>query len=77
MQSDVESLVRQMVDGHILYEEAVREVKKSFMRVALRENDGNKSRTARSLGMHRNTFSRTLVSLGIFVERRRSQKVAA
>lgn len=77
MQSDVESLVRQMVDGHILYEEAVREVKKSFMRVALRENDGNKSQTARSLGMHRNTFSRTLVSLGIFLERRRSQKVAA
>jgi DNA-binding NtrC family response regulator len=76
MQSNLESLVRQMVDGHILYEEAVREVQKAFVRVALRENNGNKSRTARSLGMHRNTFSRTLVNLEI-VERRRSQKVAA
>ncbi len=37
MQSNLESLVRQMVDGHILYEEAVREVQKAFVRVALRE----------------------------------------
>lgn len=49
----------------IFYGEAVREFKKTFIAVALRDNKGNQSRTARALGMHRNTLFRHVAELGI------------
>ena len=70
-------LVRQMVDGHIFYHEAVREFKKIFVLTVLRDNDQNQTKTARILGMHRNTLTRTLIELGIKGERRPPQKAAA
>lgn len=70
----VDLLVRRMVDGHILYCEAVMAFKRAFIQTALRENMGNKTRTARVLSMHRNTLSRTLAELKIAVERRPVQK---
>jgi len=66
-----------MVDGHILYREAVREFKRGFIHRALQDNKGNKSRTAQNLRMHRNTFSRNLLDLGIKLERRLPRKAAA
>ena len=77
MGAKVDILVRQMVDGRIFYHEAVREFKKVFVLTVLRENGQNQSRTARTLGMHRNTLARTLVELGIKGERRPPQKAAA
>jgi Fis family transcriptional regulator, factor for inversion stimulation protein len=74
---EMNALVRRMVDGHILYCEAVTEFKRAFIKTVLRENIGNKTRTARILGMHRNTLSRSLTELGINVEQRPHQKVAA
>ncbi len=58
MQGRLESLVAQMHSGGILYREAVREFKKAFICVALRENAGNLSKAASVLGLHRNTLSR-------------------
>lgn len=77
MKDELDALVRQMVDGGILYREAVSQFKKVFILVALRDNTGNKSKTAQILRMHRNTFARTLADLGIKVERRPPQKAAA
>jgi DNA-binding NtrC family response regulator len=51
-------LVLQMHRGGILLGEAVDEFKKAFVCTALRENDGNVSKTAPTLGVHRNTLSR-------------------
>jgi len=77
MKGELDILVRRMVDGRIFYHEAVREFKKVFVLTVLRENGQNQSRTARILGMHRNTLARTLIDLGIKGERRPPQKAAA
>jgi DNA-binding NtrC family response regulator len=74
MTFELDALVRQMVDGGILYREALTQFKKVFIGVTLRENAGNKSKTARTLRMNRNTFIRTITDLGIKVERRPLQK---
>jgi DNA-binding NtrC family response regulator len=75
MNADLDRLVHRMVEGHILYSEAVREFKRAFIETALRDNLDNKNRTARVLRMHRNTLSRNLAELWIKVERRPPQKV--
>lgn len=77
MHTQLELLVRRIVDGHILYREAVREFKRTFIQQALRDNMGNQNRTAQILRMHRNTLSRNLAELGIKVEHRPPQKAAA
>lgn len=71
---DLAILVRRLVDGRILYCEAVTEFKRAFIQKALRENSDNKTQTARTLRMHRNTLTRTLAELKIKVERRPNQK---
>ncbi len=58
MQERLASLVADMHRGGILYREAVRAFKKAYISAALRENKGNLSRTAPSLGLHRNTLTR-------------------
>lgn len=77
MGAKLDILVRQMVDGRIFYHEAVREFRKAFVLTVLRENGQNQGRTARILGMHRNTLARALVELGIKGERRPPHKAAA
>jgi len=47
-----------MVEGGIRLEEAVGEFEKKFIRRALEESKGNRSRAAKVLGIHRNTLSR-------------------
>jgi hypothetical protein len=49
----------------ILYSEAVREFKKSFISNVLERNAGNQCKAARELGMHRNTLSRTISELSL------------
>ena len=63
MKDQLETLVHQMYDSGILYSEAVREFKKRFLLTVLQENQGNQCQAARQLGMHRNTFSRTIAEL--------------
>ena len=77
MGARMDIFVRQLVDGHILYHEAVREFKKVFVLKVLRDNNQNQTKTARVLGMHRNTLSRTLAGLGIKEKRRPPQRAVA
>ena len=58
MKDQLEALVGQMVDRGILLEEAVTEFEKKFIKRVLDRSDGNQSRAARLLGIHRNTLSR-------------------
>jgi DNA-binding NtrC family response regulator len=49
-----------MVERGILFDEAVNEFEKRFIRRALDRSRGNQSRAARLLGIHRNTLSRKI-----------------
>ena len=65
MRDQLEALVGQMVDRGILFDEAINEFEKRFIRRALDRSKGNQSRAAKLLGIHRNTLSRTMAELGI------------
>ena len=63
MGGEIDALISHMHKGRILYTEAVREFRKAFIATVLRENNGNQSKAARELGMHRNTLTRTASAL--------------
>ena len=60
MRDQLDALVGQMVDRGILFDEAINEFEKRFIRRALDRSKGNQSRAARLLGIHRNTLSRKM-----------------
>ena len=60
MKDQLEALISQMVDRGILFDEAITEFEKKFIRRALDRSNGNQSRAARLLGIHRNTLSRKM-----------------
>jgi|SRR5919108_322748 DNA-binding protein Fis len=74
MKSQLEALVEQMYDGGILYREAVREFKRTFLVTVLRHHKGNQSKAARTLGVHRNTLARMLEELGMRTEKQRGRR---
>ena len=61
MRDQLEALIGQMVDRGILFEEAISEFEKKFIKRVLDRSNGNQSRAARVLGIHRNTLSRKIV----------------
>jgi Fis family transcriptional regulator len=66
MRGELDALISRMHSG-ILYTEAVREFRKAFIATVLRENNGNQSKAALELRMHRNTLSRTVSALELDV----------
>ncbi len=60
MRDQLESLIGQMVERGILFDEAVGEFEKKFIKRVLDRANGNQSRAARVLGIHRNTLSRKI-----------------
>ncbi len=60
MRDQLEMLVGQMVERGILFDEAVNEFEKKFIKRVLDRTGGNQSRAARLLGIHRNTLSRKI-----------------
>jgi DNA-binding NtrC family response regulator len=60
VKDQLESLIGFMVERGILLEEAVTEFEKKFIRRVLEKLNGNQSRAAKVLGMHRNTLSRKI-----------------
>lgn len=65
MKEQLESLISQMVERGITYEDAVGEFEKRFIKKILDENRGNQSKSAQALGIHRNTLSRKIDDLGL------------
>ncbi|HWQ02890.1 MAG TPA: helix-turn-helix domain-containing protein [Candidatus Nitrosotenuis sp.] len=61
MKEQLESLVGQMVERGIQFDEAVNEFEKRFIRRVLERTGGNQSRAAQLLGIHRNTLGRKIV----------------
>ena len=60
MKDQLEGLVNQMVERGILFDEAVGEFEKRFIKHVLERSEGNQSRAAQILGIHRNTLSRKI-----------------
>ena len=61
----LERLVEEMVDRDVQFEDAVREFEKRFITRVLGKCDGSLTRTADTLGMHRNTLSRKMLEYKI------------
>ena len=62
MRDQLEGLVTQMVERGILFDEAVGEFEKRFIKRVLEQTAGNQSRAAEQLGIHRNTLSRKMTA---------------
>ena len=78
MKDQLEFLVNQMIEHGILYTEAVSEFEKRFIKRMLEKNNGNHSKAAVALGIHRNTLSRKVEDLGLdHRSKRRAQAMAA
>jgi DNA-binding protein Fis len=60
VKDQLEGLVMQMVDRGILFDEAIGEFEKRFIKRALERAEGNQCRAAKMLGIHRNTLSRKI-----------------
>ena len=61
VKDQLEGLVSQMVERGILFDEAIGEFEKRFIKRVLDRVQGNQSRAAELLGIHRNTLSRKLM----------------
>ena len=60
MKDQLEALVNQMVERGIYFEEAIEEFEKRFIKRVLDRAEGNQSKAAQLLGIHRNTLSRKI-----------------
>ncbi len=58
-------IVDELVRRGVTLDQARREFEKQFIVAALRTNEGNFSRSAKSLGVHRNTLRNKVSGLGI------------
>lgn len=76
MKEKLESLVNEMVDRGISYEDAVHEFEKRFVKKVLDKNHGNQSKAAQALEIHRNTLSRKIEELGLDHRPKRRKKLS-
>jgi DNA-binding NtrC family response regulator len=71
-------IVEVLVDRGVTLAQARREFERKFIVASLRQHDGNLGRSARSLGIHRNTLRNKVANLGISSEElRRSGRRAS
>ncbi|HKV37966.1 MAG TPA: helix-turn-helix domain-containing protein [Blastocatellia bacterium] len=58
MKNRLELLVAEMVERGIMFEDAVKEFEKHFILAVLKRTNGNLSKAAEELHLHRNTLSK-------------------
>jgi DNA-binding NtrC family response regulator len=61
----LERLVEEMVEREVQFDDAVREFEKRFIARVLGKCDGSLTKTADTLGMHRNTLTRKMLEYKI------------
>ncbi len=84
LQGRLIEIVDELVQQGVTLEQARREFEKQFIVASIKSNEGNLGRSARSLGVHRNTLRNKVSNLGIGTEElsgraahRRSRRLAA
>ena len=75
MKDQLEALVNQMIEHDIGYEDAVNEFERRFIRKILEKFNGNQSKAAKTLGIHRNTLSRKIDGMGLTHRPRQRKRV--
>jgi Fis family transcriptional regulator, factor for inversion stimulation protein len=65
VKAQLESIVEQMYYAGMRFDDALREFQKVFVLTVLRQHNGNQSKAAIQLGMHRNTLRRAINDLQI------------
>jgi len=65
MRDDLASLIQQMIDRGILFDDAQREFERLFISRALAKSNFNVCKAARITGLHRNTLSRKMAAYKI------------
>jgi DNA-binding NtrC family response regulator len=65
VRDQLDTLVQEMLDKGILYNDARREFEKMFIARALQRSKGNVGEAADKLGMHRNTVARKMAEYRI------------
>jgi len=61
VKQQLETLVSEMIDKGILFEDARREFEKRFIVRVLQRHRGNLSRAAKDLRIHRNTLGKKMI----------------
>ena len=74
MKEQLDSLISQLVEHGIAYGDAVGEFEKRFIRKVLEKSNGNRSKAAHAMGIHRNTLSRKIADLGLDHRPRRRRR---
>jgi DNA-binding NtrC family response regulator len=62
MRAQLESLIDEMLEGHILLDEALCEFEKLYIKKALARHKQHLSNTAAVLGIHRNTLAKRVAT---------------
>ena len=62
MRTKLENLIDEMLEGHILLDEALSEFEKLYITKALARHKQHLSKTAVVLGIHRNTLAKRVAS---------------
>jgi DNA-binding NtrC family response regulator len=68
LKTGLERIVDELVQKGVTLEQARKEFERQFIVASIRSNEGNLGRSARSLGVHRNTLRNKVSNLGIAVE---------
>ena len=71
MKAQLEEIILEMRASRMPYSEALREFRKSFVSVVLRELRGNQFKAAEKLRIHRNTLRRSIKELSIDIAKLR------
>ena len=75
MKDQIDALVNELIEHEILFEDAISEFEKRFIRKILEKNNGNLSRAAKALRIHRNTLTRKMAELKLDHQPRRRRKL--
>jgi transcriptional regulator with PAS, ATPase and Fis domain len=62
MRARLEALIDEMLDGQLMLDEALSEFEKLYIEKALARHKEHLSRTASTLGIHRNTLSKRVAA---------------
>ena len=65
MKDQLDALINQMIEKNIDFEDALGEFERRFIKKVLENSNGNLSKAAKALGIHRNTLSRKILTLGL------------